>query len=102
MFSLGVSILYIANAGKIAEVNPSDRVQIDQAIVWATQDGGGFQLLRDVLQFDPANRFSAQQFLLKLLPGDREALNLPALDSQTPHGSDTKQAAWQGSSNMSF
>ena len=77
-------------------------MQIDQAIVRATRDGEGLQLLRDVLQFEPANRYSAQQFLLKLLPGDREALNLPALDFQPSHGSDTKQAVWQGSSNMSF
>ena len=32
MLSLDVSILYLINAGRIAEVNSFDRTQIDQAI----------------------------------------------------------------------
>ena len=79
MFSLGVSILYLANAGRIAEFHPLDRTQIDQAIRWAVGNDA-YTNLRPILQFEPEKRDSAQEFLLKLIPGDQEALNLPAMD----------------------
>ena len=102
MFSLGVSLLYLANAGRIAEVNSSDRMQINQAIIQAMRHGERLRELSDMLQFDPEKRASAQQFLLKLVRDDPEALNLPPFDLKPSQGPATGQATWQGSINMRF
>ncbi|KAL8783878.1 MAG: hypothetical protein Q9195_009255, partial [Heterodermia aff. obscurata] len=102
VFSLGVSILYLVNAGRIAEVNPSDRMQVERAIFHAMRDGGGLEAYRDMLEFELEKRYSAQQYLLKLVPGDPEALDSPPLHLEAPHRPASYQAAWQGPSDMSF
>ena len=77
VFSLGVSILYLANAEKMAEISSSDRWKINEAIIRAIEDGKPLDKLEGMLRFDPDRRDSAQQFMLKMVPGDTEALSLP-------------------------
>lgn len=102
VFSLGVSILYLANAGRIAEVTPSDRMQIQRAIILAMEDGERFVELRDMLFFEPENRASAQQILLKWVKDDPEAMASLPIESPPLPGQANIQAVRQGLNQMRF
>ena len=102
VFSLGVSILYLGNAGRIAEVTPSDRMQIQRAIILAMEDGERFVELRDMLCFEPENRVSAQQCLLKWVKDDPEAMASPPFESPPLPGQANFQAVRQGLNQMRF
>ena len=81
VFSLDVSILYLINAEKIAEVNSFDRMRINQAIAQAIKHDERLERLRNIFQFHSDSRNSAQQFFFKLYEDDSEMLRSSSIDS---------------------
>ena len=76
VFSLGVSILYLANAGRLAEIDASDPQHIELGLHRAFQDTR-FSMLQYMLYLDPLKRASAQQYFLDNLDAnDSDALNM--------------------------